>query len=210
MKIRTKLLIIFSIIFSIFIGTISIIGYFSAKEQAKNDNYTIMGKSIAVVKGTINGWIDEKYKVVHATNLSIKNNITDIKDLKGTNFSTFEGDDAIIDVYAQVKGVPFLDGSGWVAPDDFDGTTRDWYKGAIKAGGKYFTAPFTDASTGQHIISISEPLISAKGDVWGVISADISLKKVSDMIEKSKLPTEKALPFLWIKMATSYRIKMKQ
>ena len=48
----------------------------------------------------------------------------------------------------------YIDGTDWVPPDDFDPTSRLWYKAAKTNCGEIVeTIPYTDIATGQLIIS---------------------------------------------------------
>lgn len=64
----------------------------------------------------------------------------------------------------------------WKAPDGYDPRQRPWYQDAIAANRMTITAPYADASSGQLIISLAEPINT--GTVKGVIAGDISINSL--------------------------------
>ena len=53
-----------------------------------------------------------------------------------------------LNLYAYLNG-EFLDGSGWIPPEDYDPPDRPWYIGAIITKGKiHLSDPYVDADTG--------------------------------------------------------------
>ncbi|WP_313017565.1 HD domain-containing phosphohydrolase [Acetoanaerobium noterae] len=75
-----------------------------------------------------------------------------------------------------------VNGSGWIPPDDFDLRTRPWYVKAINHGKLVITDVFLNATSEKHIITIAKPVYSNKGQVIGVLGADLSLDSIVDMI----------------------------
>ena len=64
----------------------------------------------------------------------------------------------------------------WKAPDGYDPRQRPWYQDATAANRMTVTAPYADASSGQLIISLAEPMNT--GAVKGVIAGDISINSL--------------------------------
>ncbi|SKB36774.1 PAS domain S-box-containing protein/diguanylate cyclase (GGDEF) domain-containing protein/HDIG domain-containing protein [Acetoanaerobium noterae] len=75
-----------------------------------------------------------------------------------------------------------VNGSGWIPPEDFDLRTRPWYVKAINHGKLVITDVFLNATSEKHIITIAKPVYSNKGQVIGVLGADLSLDSIVDMI----------------------------
>lgn len=66
--------------------------------------------------------------------------------------------------------------------DDYDPTSRQWYKGAVEHKGElYYTNPYIDAFTGGNIITISKTLES-NGKVIGVVAIDVGLDTLSNIL----------------------------
>lgn len=72
-------------------------------------------------------------------------------------------------------------------PADFDPTSRPWYQDAIAANKTIWTAPYTDAGTGNIVITVAKPVKNLKGELTGVIGADISLEVFMKMVQNTKL-----------------------
>lgn len=82
-------------------------------------------------------------------------------------------------VYGYIGG-RYLDGIGWIPPDDYVPTEREWYVAAKKAGGKpTIVAPYLDAQTNTVMLSVSKLL----ADGESVVSIDIALNEVQTIIE---------------------------
>ncbi|SDM74097.1 methyl-accepting chemotaxis sensory transducer with Cache sensor [Oryzisolibacter propanilivorax] len=62
-------------------------------------------------------------------------------------------------------------------PEGFDGTTRDWYKQAVAAGGPAITPAYPDAATGQLTVSLVQP-VTEGGRTLAVVGSDINLSTV--------------------------------
>ncbi|WP_353106774.1 HD domain-containing phosphohydrolase [Acetoanaerobium noterae] len=75
-----------------------------------------------------------------------------------------------------------VNGSGWIPPDDFDLRTRPWYVKAINHGKLVITDVFLNATSEKYIITIAKPVYSYKGQVIGVLGADLSLDSIVDLI----------------------------
>ncbi|MCR5338944.1 MAG: methyl-accepting chemotaxis protein [Lachnospiraceae bacterium] len=68
-----------------------------------------------------------------------------------------ENDKLAAMVYVQMADGLFLNGSGWVPPEDFDGRTRVWYEMAVDAKGELcYSSPYVDANTGDLIVTVSK------------------------------------------------------
>ncbi len=82
-------------------------------------------------------------------------------------------------VYTYYDG-EYLDGSGWIPPDDYDPKSRDWYKYAKEAGGKItLVKPYYNLQTFTIMMSVSQLL----DDGDSVVSMDIFLDSVQEMTE---------------------------
>ena len=74
----------------------------------------------------------------------------------------------------------YLDGSGWIPPEDYNPILRDWYVAAVRGGGTpVLVSPYLDAQTGKIMISASQMLPDGKS----VISMDLALTEIQNIIE---------------------------
>ena len=83
-------------------------------------------------------------------------------------------------IYIGTTKGQMLVSNDWKAPEGYDPRERPWYKDAFSANGMVITAPYADASTGQLIISLAEPIKS--GELDGVIAGDVSIQSLVENI----------------------------
>lgn len=94
-------------------------------------------------------------------------------------------------IYGYING-EYLDGVGWVPPEDYEPTERDWYLAARKAAGaSTIVSPYVDAQTGAVIISISRLL----SDGESALSLDVMMNEIQRQIESVKIK-DKGFGFL--------------
>lgn len=91
-------------------------------------------------------------------------------------------------VYGFYKGV-YLDGSGWIPPDDYQPKERPWYTAAVEGKGEVvLVKPFLNLQTFTMMMSVSQLL----NDGESVVSMDIFLDSVQNAAEQAhaKAPVE--------------------
>jgi two-component system chemotaxis sensor kinase CheA len=71
--------------------------------------------------------------------------------------------------------------SSWVAPGDYNWTTRPWFTQALGQKGLVVSAPYKDLQTGKIIISISKA-IYRNNRLIGVLSSDISTATIRSIV----------------------------
>lgn len=92
-------------------------------------------------------------------------------------------DENFTGIYGYIQG-EYLDGIGWVPPEDYVPTERDWYTAAVEAEGKTtIVPPYLDAQTNTIMISVSQLLADGKS----VVSLDIALNEVQAITKKINL-----------------------
>ena len=88
-------------------------------------------------------------------------------------------DESYTGLYGVIDGT-YVDGVGWVPPDDYDPTKRDWYKTTVRAKGEaVIVSPYVDAQTRNVIISIGKSLSDPKN----ALAMDLTLSGVQEMTE---------------------------
>ena len=76
---------------------------------------------------------------------------------------------------------------GFTSGSDFDITKREWFN-CTKTGETLLTEPYTDASTGNLILSAAAPIYDNDGKtVLGVAGIDISLEHVNDTLRNYRI-----------------------
>lgn len=140
-------------------------------ESAMIENY--LAKSIDVLRvtaDTVNYMMDQ-----NASSDEILQYLTE-----EAKHETEEIDENFTGIYGYIDGT-YLDGIGWIPPEDYVPTERIWYTEAKKAGGKVaIVPPYLDAQTNTIMFSVSQLL----SDGESVLSLDIALNEVQSITEK--------------------------
>ena len=96
-----------------------------------------------------------------------------------TNLWLEQVDNTYTGIYGWING-QYLDGSGWVPPEDYSPKSRDWYIAAKKgAGAPVLVSPYVDMQTNTIMISVSQLL----PDDESVVSMDLRLDEIQHIIK---------------------------
>lgn len=74
-------------------------------------------------------------------------------------------------------------------PSDYDPRSRPWYKDAVGRDGTIITDPYTDASSGELIVSLATPL-TAGGKLVGVTGSDFAITALVEMLNSIELGSD--------------------
>ena len=88
-------------------------------------------------------------------------------------------------LYIGVPDKKFYYGGDWVAPSDFDPTSRPWYSAAVDKKGTIFTDYYVDANTGQLNISIASPIYDGSNKLIGVLGTDLFLDEILSLLNEA-------------------------
>jgi len=82
----------------------------------------------------------------------------------------------------------YLDGTGWMPPEDYVPEERPWYKVALAANGNIaVTTPYVDALTGEVVVSYSKRIFDKSGKPLGVIGIDLLLNGIVEYVIGTRL-----------------------
>ena len=141
----------------------------------------------------------ENYLTVASTTLRVTADSVDL--MKSAGRSTEEIEQFLLDqtarqaeqfdenftgLYAYIDG-EYLDGLGWVPPEGYEPTSRDWYKGAVEANGEVvLISPYLDAQTGSIVITIAQNISrSDQTDepLENVVALDVIVNHIQEVTE---------------------------
>ncbi|MCH3964869.1 MAG: methyl-accepting chemotaxis protein [Clostridium sp.] len=166
----------------------SLIGsYFIAKTALVKEYEEKMTESSQKYSEIINSWLEKQ--TAEFTN--IVDNMHDNNIVGDDNKSLaylkrkLKANPDISDLYIGSEDRPFIDGANWTPPEDYDVKMRAWYKNAIASNGLIY-APYYDMATKKMVVSISMPLVK-DGKIIGVISEDMKMDAITNVIEKAKV-----------------------
>ncbi len=152
-----------------------------------NSTNNVQLRDTDVVEQKIATWYAERMAEVR----TIRNTIEryDMTSSKDTDLQGYLADElskneskGIYDYYVGMADTTCYFGGGWEpAPGEYDPTTRDWYKDALKTEDIAVSAAYVDVETGRIVITLSTPI--HKGDkVVGVMAADIFTDDIQSII----------------------------
>ncbi|MBQ7507615.1 MAG: HD domain-containing protein [Lachnospiraceae bacterium] len=122
----------------------------------------------------------------HASNEEILRYITDQTNIQFNQF-----DQNFTGIYAVVDG-EYMDGSGWVPPEDYDPMSRDWYGIVVEGGGDVvIVPPYVDAQTNSVVLTlgkcISEPGTLSSDEPKNVVCLDMIVDHVRDITQSIEI-----------------------
>ncbi len=93
-------------------------------------------------------------------------------------------------VYGYIRG-EFLDGSGWIPPEEYVPQTRPWYLVAQQSGGGIQrTQPYVDYDTGGLCISFSQILFDENGAAQGILAVDLDLSRITQYVSTQQIAND--------------------
>ncbi|MBP5330980.1 MAG: cache domain-containing protein [Lachnospiraceae bacterium] len=102
--------------------------------------------------------------------------------VRQTNLMTgdFAGDST--GLYGYING-KYVDGAGWVPPEGYEPTERDWYIDTVAAGNRVaYVAPYIDTMTGENSVTVSRML----SDNDNIVALDLQLGTLQQIIDDLK------------------------
>jgi signal transduction histidine kinase/DNA-binding response OmpR family regulator len=90
-------------------------------------------------------------------------------------------------LYGWVDGA-YLDGTGWVPPEDYVAVERPWYRAGEAGKGQIgVTDPYVDAQTREVVVTYAQELSDDRNVPRGVVSIDVLLRRVGGYVTSVKL-----------------------
>ncbi len=77
--------------------------------------------------------------------------------------------------------------NNYIPPLGYDPRIRPWYKAALKAAPNISTIPYREIKSNEWLVSFSKILRNKRNKITGVLVIDISLSKIINLLEKSKI-----------------------
>lgn len=142
-----------------------------------------MKNEAAIIENYLNKSMDVLWVTADTVNYMMDNGASSDEILRylttEAEHETQQIDENFTGIYGYING-EYLDGIGWVPPEDYDPTSREWYIAAMEAGGRAtIVPPYLDAQTNTVMFSVSQLL----ADGESVVSLDVALNEVQVLTE---------------------------
>ncbi|WP_019910731.1 methyl-accepting chemotaxis protein [Paenibacillus sp. HW567] len=184
-SLQKRMMLLFTIMLVIPILLVSYFSYSNSSKQLELKMQESTRSSVELLHGTINETVESAMRNVQQLSQQFTSSEIDAQKPEAR---------ALMDLF--MKEHPELEililgnnnGAWMKSPNggnqDYDPRTRDWYKAAMTNTGKItIINPFKSATTGNYNLYISETLKDGKGS----ITSSLSLKHLSEMVNKIKL-----------------------
>ena len=170
---------------------VGMIGFISIFQTIKNGtksiestaNMTRMSAFLGVAE--VEQWLSDKlvFLEILAKEIVANQEYLDLDTLQKLLAKQGEGHPEFMGINYSSKNSEVVTSTGWIAPEGFVATERDWYKGAEQTKGRYITQPYVDATSGNMVITISQRIM-VNNAVEGVVAIDINMTAVDEIVKR--------------------------
>lgn len=179
-----------------------IISNFTRTHFERNEE-EILTKTNDMISSQVEGYFNRYITIIEtmATDQNVESLLKDIK--KGDKIErsiyfsrvmkmlekshALEADTILSTSVTDVDSGILIDSVGWISGDDFDCTTRDWYK-SVTEKRLVITEPYEDAASGEQVVTIATPVYDGKSStVIGVSAVDIEITKMTNLVGQQVL-----------------------
>jgi methyl-accepting chemotaxis protein len=187
-SIKGKITMMAVVISTLCMLMLSVICYYNAKQSITVETLSKIRNQSNTYAATIDGWLEIQGEILKEVGSDVENYKTTDKSAMEAYFNReMENNDEFAAVYVGYADKSLVADSNSISlsPKDYDPTTRDWYKEAVKQGKLIYTAPYKDVFSGKMVITIAEP-IKAGGETIGVAGADIFVDYLTNLTTEAK------------------------
>lgn len=180
MKFSHKIIAAASFILLLSLGLLSTYQYFQVKAEVNNLVNSSSDELISSLRNNITAVMESKADLTSYAASLVDDDLSPDNIMDVLNQPIIKKHFAIAGIGIESTGQIFSNDPGWAPPIDYDPRKRSWYTDAKKANQLIFTAPYSDAETGEILISAATPLKS-NGQFAGALFTDLSLKKLAEL-----------------------------
>ena len=185
MKFKQKMLLFIGVPVILILFILSIVSYTFSKNILESQSKQILETTAQKYSSDIKTFLVERSSIVKSM----------AKDLSNVNTSRSEIKARLEDMTNNYKGIKFfmgfedkrlIHGTGWIAPKEYDPTSRIWYT-TIAGGQEFFISdPYIDSQDGSLVVTMSCP-VKQNGKLIGVLGIDISLTEIQEYVSNIKI-----------------------
>ena len=162
---------------------VSVTGVFEDGENKVKMTATHLENYLTVAEATLRVAADNVERLVQnrASSEEILTSLTNQTKMQPKEFDEYS-----TGIYAYVNGI-YMDGTGWIPPDDYVPESRTWYKAALDAAGKIvIVSPYVDAQTGSVVITLAKSIPSSEG-FHSMVCLDVAINYIRNVTEKTDI-----------------------
>lgn len=186
MKIKTRMLVFIALPILMAILLIAGSSYVYSSRMVENLSKSEMLETAKKYGSNLETFIAKQIANVDMLSDSITMSDLSDKELYKELIYVTDKNSEILAAFAGFSDKRFFNGSQLPVPDDYDPTTRDWYKDSMNSDRPYVSIPYTDAASGDTVITVSTQ-IKKDGKAIGVLGLDITMKTVNELVNGIKL-----------------------
>ena len=182
MKVSHKTILISSVLVTITFTLFSYIQYNTVKNALNDEAANNISETSTVISEQISNWLNGKLALIDMVAEDINADFSK-QSIQSTINNPVLADNFIL-MFGGLKedGKPITNDPSW-NPQGWDARVRPWYTVALNNNSATLTDPYQDAATKEILISAVAKL-SDKGDFQGAFGGDLSLKVISQAINK--------------------------
>lgn len=163
-----------------------IVQYWQSYQVIARNTEKITVISASVVDERIHGWLAKNGRVIEITRDYTAVHHADHEELLAFMTLMLDNNPDFDSIYYGSVDNAMVNASGWSMPPGFDLRTRPWYVKAVSEGRLVYSEAFVNASNDKVIVTVAAPVYDREGILLGVVSGDVSLKTIVDMVQMHK------------------------
>ncbi len=171
LNIRSRLMVVVGATVFVLVTLYGFYNYQQARERLANEVGALINRAGTDTARFVSSWLESRQAVLDGAARAIDSG-RDILPVVSQGAASAE----FLYMYVGTPNGEMLIQPGTDLPADFDPRTRPWYQQARNAGGMVLTPPYTDAASGELIMTFARPVGSS------VIAADVPLTDVANEV----------------------------
>lgn len=180
MKFSHKIIAAASLILVLSLGLLSSYQYFQVKKEINNQVDASTKELVTSLSHNIEAVITTKSDLTTYAASLIGEDLSKEHIINVLNQPTMKNNFLLAGIGVEATGETIASDPSWTPPSGYDPRSRSWYKDAKNANSFIFTAPYSDADSGEILISAAIPLKN-NGQFSGVFFTDLSLKGLAEI-----------------------------
>ncbi|WP_462151380.1 methyl-accepting chemotaxis protein [Pseudoalteromonas xiamenensis] len=186
MKFKHKIVLLSSIVLVIALGTLSIKQYFLLEDNLKKQVDHSVDEIIQGISNTVTAQMQGSLDLAELTTSLVANTNSLEEAFPILSQPKLTSTFLLIGYGQESTGKYVASDPSWDPGPTWDPRKRPWYTDAKNANKLIVTAPYADAVTKEILVSIGVP-VKKSGSFGGAIFFDVSLAKLSEMINAFRL-----------------------